>query len=125
MLSLIRVLPSNFSIRKIPKMPTVKVGAEIIEVRPMGLENTLRFLVLIAPYLSRLRYGLGAVLRERGVYAPGEITLAFALLIDRDVEWVARNATARDLVEAIPVLDEINNFGSLFQAAKALGVIDG
>lgn len=89
----------------------------------MGLEDTLRFLLLIAPYIPRLKYGLGAALQERGAFAPGELTQAFALLIDRDVEWVARNATAKDLIAALPVLDEINDFRGLMEAAKALELI--
>lgn len=58
-------------------------------------------------------------------FAPGDIVTAYSLLLDMPQEWVAVNATAKELIEALPVLDKANDFRGLLGTAYTLGLIDG
>lgn len=122
---------------------TIELGGEMIEVKPLTLENAMRLILLLAPYISRVESKwprLVAALeatngnrpkllelllvewRQDLAFAPGDIVQAFALLIGRDMAEVAEKATAKDLVMALPVLDAVNDFRSLWTACKALGI---
>lgn len=122
----------------------VTIGDQKIEVKPLTLENSLKLFLLIGPYLAHLEdkwpliaqalattngtrpkllETLFTQLRNDLAFAPGAIVQAFALLIDRDIGWIAERATARDLLEAWPTLDRVNDFAGLFAAVKALGVV--
>ena len=122
-----------------PRQPTIKVGGEWVEVSPLSLEDTLTLVILLAPHIakieahwSELQSGLRSdrgelsallmALRREMAGTPGDIVRAFALLIGRDVGFVARNASAADLVNALPVLGEINDVRLLWQSIKALGL---
>jgi len=119
------------------------VGGQSIEVKPLTLENSLRLVLLLSPYIARIEARwpeitaalqttgarrprlletLFVELRQDLALMPGDLVTAFALLIDRDIEWVARNGAAKDLVEAWPVLDAVNNFAGLWQSCKHLGI---
>lgn len=109
-----------------------------IEVKPLSLESALRLTLLLGPHLGRVeRYWphlqkaagngklLEALLKElvkEMAFAPGDIVTAYSLLLDMPPEWIAVNGSARELIEALPLLDEVNDFKGLFQAARALGL---
>jgi len=123
---------------------SVTIGGECIAVRPMGLENALRFLLLIAPYVGALDRHLpmlAEALQEkdgpqrRGFLravvtvmagemerAPGDVAKAVSILIGKDPEWVARNALPEEIVQALSACDEANDFKSLFASLRALGL---
>lgn len=123
---------------------SVDIGGERIAVHPLGLKDTIQFMLLLAPYVGSFdrhrqmladalqkpdgptRHGFlsaifTAMAGEMG-HAPGDLTRAVALLLDREPEWVARHGMAEEIVRAIPVLDAANNFGSLFVSLRALGL---
>ena len=123
---------------------SVTIGGECIAVRPMGLEDALKVLLLIAPYIGALdRYlpMLAKALQEKTAperrgflkvvvtamademeQAPGDVTKVVALLLGRDPEWVARNALPEEIVRALTTFDEANDFRSLFASLRALGL---
>lgn len=123
---------------------SVEIGGECIVVRPMGLEDALRFLLLIAPYVGALDRHLpmlAEALQEkdgpqrRGFLkavvtamtgemerAPGDVTKAVAILLGKEPEWVARNALPEEIVRALSACDEANDFKSLFASLRALGL---
>lgn len=121
------------------RQPTIKVGDEWIEVEPLSLEATLTLVILLAPHIAKIETHWGELqsglrndrgelsallmaLRREMASFPGDIVKAFALLIGRDYEFVARNASAADLINALPVLDEVNDFTLLWKSVKALGL---
>jgi hypothetical protein len=56
-------------------------------------------------------------------FAPGDIVTAYSLLLDMPPEWIAVNGSAKELIEALPALDQVNDFrGLLGVACQALGV---
>jgi hypothetical protein len=107
----------------------IKIGSERVEVVPLSLQNATALILLMAPYwpildehLPHLEHalinkdrpllvGIFTVLREEMRKAPGDITRAVALLAGLDAEWVARNATATEVVEALPALDRVHVTG--------------
>lgn len=131
---------------KKPK-PYIKIGAQRIEVVPLSLQNATALILLMAPYwpildehLPNLEQalinkdrplltGIFMVLRDEMRKTPGDITKAVALLTGLDAEWVARNATAAEVVEALPVLDRVHDLGRLWGLLKRgsfyLGRSDG
>lgn len=123
---------------------TIELGGETIEVRPLSLESCLRLTLLLAPHIAKVERRwpeikaalevtngtrpmlLEAVfirLYEELSFAPSDVVTAVALLLDRDIEWVARQATPMDLVKAWPVLDRVNNFKELWATVKGLGIV--
>lgn len=133
-----------FDTTSLPKSPnTISLGGEMIEVKPLTLENSLRLVLLVSPFIASIerhwpelqrtlettngtRPGLLQTifikLHNELAFAPGVITQALGLLVDKPVEWVAANARAEDLIRAWPTLDQINDFRSLFLACKSLGI---
>ena len=115
----------------------IKIGGQRIEVAPLSLQSATALILLMAPYwptldehLPHLEHalinrdrpllvGVFTVLRQEMRKAPGDITQAVALLADLDAEWVARNATAAEIVEALPVLDRIHDLGWLWGLLRA------
>lgn len=116
----------------------VIAGDETFRPAPLDLERAIRLALLLAPYvalieehLPEFRQALASEERPRLLSAlltvlarriePKDFTLAFETLLDRPPEWF-RNVRAIDLVQALPVLDEINDFGGLLRAIKELGL---
>jgi hypothetical protein len=115
---------------------TTKIGGVEIELKPLSLENALRLVLLLGPHIARIeRYWphlqsaagngrlLETLLKDLGRElqpAPGDIVTAYALLLDMPPEWIAVNASAKELIEALPLLDEINDLKSLFQVVNQL-----
>jgi hypothetical protein len=125
------------------RKPIVHIGNETVEVAPASLDCILNVFVLIAPYLPFLeqyypefmdalnnRGKTGPKLLSSAIKilfdqmrdAPGLTVKILSLLIDRDVEWVARNITPKQFIEAFVVLDRVNNFMGLVELIKAIGV---
>jgi hypothetical protein len=117
--------------------PYIKMGGQWVEIAPLSLQNATALILLMVPYwpildehlpniehalLNRdrsLLTGIFMVLREEMRKAPGDITKAVALLAGLDAEWVARNATAAEIVEALPVLDKVHDLGRLWGLLRA------
>jgi hypothetical protein len=115
----------------------IKIGGQRIEVAPLSLQDMVTLILLMTPYwpildehLPNLEHalinkdrpllvGIFTVLRDEMRKAPGDITRAVALLAGLDAEWVARNATAAEVIEALPVLDRVHNLGRLWGLLKA------
>jgi hypothetical protein len=114
------------------RKPYITIGGQQVEIKPLSLQNSTALILLMAPYwpildehLPNIEHalinkdrpllvGIFTVLREEMRKAPGDITKAVALLAGLDAEWVARNATAAEVVEALPVLDRAHDLGRLW-----------
>lgn len=122
---------------------TIELGGETIEVKPLTLENAMRLILLLAPYIARVESKwprLVAALeatngtrpkllellliewRQDLAFAPWDLIQAFGLCLNVGPEFIAEHAGAIDLIKAIPILDSVNDFKSLFLACKALGI---
>jgi len=115
----------------------IKIGGQQVEVTPLSLQDATALILLMAPYwpvlnehLPNLEHalinkdrpllvGIFMTLREEMRKAPGDITKAVALLAGLDAEWVARNATAEEVVEALSVLDRVHDLGRLWGILRA------
>lgn len=129
-----------------PEKPslTIELGGEKIEVKPLTLENAMRLVLLLSPYIlavehrwPELQWALEATngtrpqllqtifmqLHGELAFTPGVITQALAICLNVDPEFIARNAKAEDLVRALPMLDAVNDFRSLWAEVKALGIV--
>lgn len=62
------------------------------------------------------------ILRHEMASLPGDISKAMVLLLGKDIKWVAQNVKAQEFLEALPVLDRVNDFKQLWQLSKALGI---
>lgn len=129
--------------------PSVQIGDEPIPVHPLGVEETIRVAILLAPYLVKFQAHLPqiatAVARDRlkvlgdrstlraFVAAmmddvdrlPGDVVKMLALFLGCEPEWVAEHATAHQLVAAIPVIDKANDLARLIHATGMLGFVPG
>lgn len=127
------------------RITEIEIGGEAVEVKPLTLENSLRLVLLVSPFLMTIEHRWpeikGALETTNGTrpqllqtifmqlhnelaFAPGVITQALAICLGRDVAEIAEKATARDLVEAWPVLDEVNGgFRDLWEVCKHLGIV--
>jgi hypothetical protein len=115
----------------------IKIGGKRVEVEPLSLQNATALILLMAPYWPildehlphledalvnkdrPLLVGILTVIRDEMRKAPGDITQAVALLAGLDAEWMAQNATAAEVVEALPVLDRVHDLGRLWGLLKA------
>lgn len=123
---------------------TITIGGQTWQPEPMSLERTLQLALLLAPYIPlledrRAEFGrqlkntagdrpqlLSALFRslahEMQQQMPGDIIKMISILINKEPEWVARHVKATEILSALPILDEINNFLALIQSIKALGL---
>jgi hypothetical protein len=115
----------------------IKLGGQRVEIAPLSLQNATGLILLLAPYWPildehlpnvehalinkdrPLLVGVFMVLRDEMRKAPGDITKAVALLAGLDAEWVAKNATAAEMVEALPTLDRVHDLGRLWGLLRA------
>lgn len=118
------------------KTPTVTLGGKKIEVNPLNIRNAVELTLLMAPYwpildqhLPNLEHalmesdrpllvGIFTVLRQEMAQMPGDTVKAVALLVGVEPEWIAKNATAAELVAALPTLDRVHDFGRLWRLLK-------
>jgi hypothetical protein len=119
---------------------TIEIGGVTIEVKPLSLENALRLAMLLGPHLARVQRHLPKLKEAAGsgrllemmlknlagelYLAPGDIVTAYSLLLNMPPEWIAINASAKELIEALPLLDSVNDFRPLFQIVSQLGILD-
>lgn len=125
------------------RKPYIKVGGQRIKVRPLTLENALDLALRLAPYIARIErrwpelarafqttggqrlellVAVFTALRDELALAPGEMTRALALMLDCDAAWLAERITAREFLEALAVLDEVNDLVGIWGALRALGL---
>lgn len=108
----------------------------------MTLENALQLALLLAPHVARIEAHWPEIRRSlegqgkrpqiltatftalRGELAemPGDMVKAMALLLDREPPEIAAEMTAQEFVEALPVLDRVNDLGKLWATVQALGL---
>lgn len=118
----------------------VTIKGETFTPLPLDLEQSIELLLLLAPYVALFENHLSefqaalkdtegnrprllsALLRTlAGEMKPEDITKTFALLLDKPPEWF-RGVRPVELVEALPVLDDVNNFNDIFSLVKELGL---
>lgn len=117
----------------------IRIGGEQIEVCPLSLEAAIELVLLMAPYWpiidenlpridqARARGDRGLLteilftLRDKMTETPGDITKAVALLAGLDPVFVARKATGKELVEALPTLDKVHDLGRLWEIMQVGG----
>ncbi len=124
----------NFTKRK----PKITAGGETFTPEPMNLEQTVELVLLLAPFLPlvealwpQFQEALKAVGGKRpyllsaffqvmaGQIEAADVTRAFAIVLGKPAEWF-RGVRAVELVEALPVLDEVNKFDELIKVVGNL-----
>lgn len=119
---------------------TVTVGGETFEPSPLDLEQSLKLLLLLAPYVALIENHLpefqvalkdttgkrprllSALLRAlSSEIKPQDLTKAFAILLQKPPEWF-RGAKAVELIQALPVLDAVNDFAEIFSLIQEMGL---
>jgi len=126
------------------KRKTVLMGGRRVEVKPLTLENALKLILLLAPHLAHLEEHWPGIkqalemtdgsrprvltailtgLRDEMAAMPGDMVRAMALLLDMGSVDVAGRMTAKEFVEALPVLDDVNDLHSFWRATKELGMV--
>lgn len=127
-------------LRFIKRPPKITAGGETFSPEPMNLEQSLALVLLLAPYLplvevlwpqfqealkagSKKRpYLLSAFFQVMASHIePVDVTRTFAIILDKPPEWF-RKVQAVELVEALPMLDEVNDFSRLIEAVNKLFV---
>lgn len=112
--------------------PYIKIGDHRVEIAPLSLQDATALVLLMSPYWPildehlpnieialinkdrPLLVGIFTALREEMRKTPGDITKVVALLAGLDAKWVAQNATAAEVIEALPVLDRVHDLGRLW-----------
>lgn len=123
-----------------PAPPTVTLGGETFEVQPLNIEEVCELVVMLLPYMAsiairfksiavaykserqELLQTLLAELASELVTMPGAMTKIMALLLHVKPEWLVQMATPMEIVQAISVLDEVNDFATLIQCVADLGI---
>lgn len=128
---------------------SVQIGDEHIAVLPLGVKDTIKVAILMAPYVTTFNTHAGtianAIVHDRFQVAgerstlralvaammadvdhlPGDVVKMLAIFLRCEPEWIAGNTTAHQLVAAIPVIDQANDLGSLIRSTGMLGFIPG
>lgn len=123
-----------------PALPLVTLGGEAYQVQPLNIEELCELLVILLPYIAKVAIKFGSIataykanqvellqtlLRELSgelTEIPGQLTRVVALLLHVDPDWLIQTATAQEIVNAISVLDQVNDFASLIQSIADLGI---
>ncbi len=133
-----------FRFRRKPKKPQVKIGQTHVELKPLELEQAISLALLMAPHLAVIEMRLPDIrrslanaegrrpqllrsifiaLRDELAEMPGDVFEAFALLLHKDRTWLAeQSVSAADLIEALPALDQVNDFSSLWGVMREFGL---
>ena len=118
----------------------ITIAGEAMDPQPLNLEQLIELMLLIVPYVSLLENHLVSFQRalndttgdrprllqslfmalSRDIN-PADFTRAFAILLHKEPEWF-RNVKAIELVQALPALDDINDFAGIFEALQGLGL---
>lgn len=132
-----------------PKPKRVVFGGESFEITPLNLKQTIELMLVLAPhlalienYMPEIKQALAAknggnnrpellrtiflAMREDMRTLPGDMTKALSILcgVD-DPVWLAKNAKPQEFIAALSVLDEVHDFGRLWQGIRGLGVSVG
>lgn len=118
----------------------ITLGGSEFKPQPLNLEQTIELLLLIAPYVALIEQRLPDLQRAlqdtsgkrprllQSLFIamaqdikPQDFTRAFAILLQKPPEWFM-NVRAKELVEILPLLDDINDFAGLFEAVRNLGI---
>lgn len=118
----------------------ITIGEETFAPEPLSLEETMALVVLLAPYIGLIENHLSEFNRiiqntsgDRPQLLssflaavvddikPADFTRMFAILLRKEPEWF-RGVKAQELIEALPVLDRVNNFGGLIASIRGLGL---
>lgn len=116
------------------------MGGETFEPPSLDLEQSLELLLLLAPYvalienhLSEFQAALADTMGNRPrllstllrtlstEIEPQDLTKAFAILLQKPPEWF-RGVKAIELIQALPVLDTVNNFAEVFALIQEMGL---
>lgn len=130
--------------RRKPKKPQVKIGQTHVELRPLELEQAISLALLMAPHLAVIETRLPEIkrslantegrrpqllrviftaMRDELAEMPGDVFEAFAILLHKDRTWLAeQGVSAADLIEALPALDQANDFSSLWEVMREFGI---
>jgi hypothetical protein len=117
----------------------VTIAGETFTPEPLGLEDTVRLVLLLSPYLplieefqlefkqaltdtsgSRPRLLSAFMKALADQIAHEDLSTAFVILLGWPIEKLA-TVKAVELIGALPVLDDINDFHGLFLAVRELG----
>jgi len=122
------------------------LGKEKHNIEPMSLTQVFEFLTVAAPYLVLIEEKWPEILKrikekQRGRHLsmffmdfreeldqfPQDITKLLAICLGKPVDWVAKNVLPHELVNALPKLDEMNNFDELFKELRRInkGILQG
>lgn len=122
----------------------VAIGGKWHSIKPITLENALKLGLLLAPYLgaierhwTQFQRAMGdsggnrmllltatlVSLRDEMQDAPGALSSAMGLLLDLPPTEVADRMTAQEFVDALPVLDKVNNLQGLYRSLRELGLL--
>jgi len=123
--------------------PTVTVGGEQVEIRPLDLETACEVLILISPYLVLLEDYLPDIqkaldapdrprllqvsfvrLRREMKDFPGDTTRFLALLLDKDPSWIAKKVEPAEVLEALGTIDRVNSLTEMYRLGKMLGLTE-
>ena len=118
----------------------ITIGDETFEPLSLDLEESIKLLLLLVPYVAllenyildfqtalkdtsgkrpRLLFSLLQTLSTE--IAPQDMTKAFAILLHKPPEWF-RGVKAKELVQALPILDDINDFAEIFSLVREMGL---
>lgn len=126
------------------KKNLIELGREQVEIKPLSLEAALSLIVLLAPHLAlleahwsefrrilettdgrrpQLLSALFVALRGEMSRFPGDMVRAMAILLDKEPEWIATHLSPQDFIRLLPLLDKANDFKTLWESAKILGLV--
>lgn len=118
----------------------ITIGGGSFTPQPLSLEETMELVLLLAPYIGLIENHLSEFNRiiqntsgDRpqllstfltalvDEIKPADFTKMFAILLRKEPEWF-RDVKAQELIDALPILDDVNNFGGLIASIRALGL---
>lgn len=120
---------------------TISIGGQEVELKPLALEPAIELTLILAPYVPLIERSwpefqqalsdtdgkrpelLSAIFRTLAgemQQAPGDMLKAMALLLDKPLEWVAREATGRELLEALPEIDRVNELHKILPILRQM-----
>lgn len=118
----------------------VTIKGETFTPEPLSLEETMELAILLAPYIGLIESRFAEferILKDKSgnrpqllssflaamvdEIKPADFTKVFAILLRKEPEWF-RGVTGQELIDALPALDRVNNFGSLIASIRSLGL---
>lgn len=133
-----RVLRKLLRRRKPAIRVWVTLGGQTVGVNQLGIQEGIELCLLVAPYLPVMRSVVEVLDREgeaRGKVTllrelakemgefPGDLIKVVGLMVGKDPNWVATNATAAELFEVLGVLNEFHRIWEMVIVGQQLGII--